>query len=48
MRGAVTHYAASRRAGAEHCATDDFQWVGLMFPGEAEYHASRRDDLKPA
>lgn len=36
------------KLGAEHCATKDFRWVGLMFPGESEYHAFRLKDLDPA
>jgi len=36
------------KLGAEHCATKDFTWVGLMFPGENEYHAFRLEDLDAA
>jgi hypothetical protein len=36
------------QVGAEHCATEDFEWVGLVFPGETGYHAFRADDLDPA
>jgi hypothetical protein len=36
------------RIGAEHCATENFEWIGLVFPGEEQFHAFRFGDLKPA
>jgi len=34
------------RLGTEHCATSDFEWVGLMFPGETEPRVFNLDDLQ--
>lgn len=36
------------KLGSEHCATEDFAWVGLTFPGESEYHAFRIGDIDAA
>jgi hypothetical protein len=36
------------KLGAEHCATHNFEWVGLVFPGENEPHVFNLDDLQPA
>jgi hypothetical protein len=36
------------KLGAEHCATHDFEWLGLMFPGESEYQVFNLEDLQPA
>lgn len=36
------------QCGAEHCATRDFSFVGLMFPGEDRYHVFAMEELKPA
>ena len=32
------------KLGTEHCATEDFQWLGLMFSGETEYRVFNIDD----
>jgi hypothetical protein len=32
--------------GAEACATKDFSWIGLLFPGEDMYHAFPIEELK--
>ena len=34
--------------GAEYCATHDFQWLGLLFPGETEPRVFSLDDLEAA
>jgi hypothetical protein len=36
------------RRGEECCATSDFEWVGLAFPGERGYHVFNFDDLGAA
>jgi len=36
------------KLGTEHCASSDFEWVGLMFPGETEPRVFSLDDLQAA
>jgi hypothetical protein len=42
------HGPYMRKLGAEHCATSDFEWIGLAFPGEHGYHVFNLDDLQPS
>ena len=36
------------KLGDEHCATSDFEWVGLLFRGETEPRVFNLDDLQAA
>jgi hypothetical protein len=40
--------AFAGRLGAEVCATRDFKWVGLTFPGESHYRTFHYDELEAA
>ena len=34
--------------GGEHCATSNFEWLGLVFPGETEPRIFNLDDSQAA